>query len=204
MEKNFTVIKLKKMETVQKAKKTNAAQLKAGDFLSEIQYYQVENIVRMNAMSTGVKVKNERGFSFTIDGDIIEEGAYTASQFNETVEVTRTELIEKFGQVWNTVFTVSFHKQPDAKSINEAIESTNKGRILPIAEMKKLIKEAFKGEERILTGYLVRTETGFGRSTVVDLALERGNAEYDNRLRQVDHRTLNWLIYKNVKYVVKK
>lgn len=38
-----------------------------------------------------------------------------------------------------------------------------------------------------------------GRSTVIDL-----NVETENKFRQVDHRTIDWLIIKNVKYVLKK
>lgn len=184
--------------------KSNFLALKPGEVLSETQYYTVVKVHDFGLQST-VVVRNERGFEFSIGKNIVEEGIYSASQFNETVEVTRTELIDIFRKVGDTVFTVCFNKQPAAEDINAAIESTNKGKILPIKEMKKIIKEAFKGEERILTGYLVSTETGFGRSMVIDLALERGdNPNWDARLRQVDHRTLNWIISKNVKYVVKK
>ena len=67
-----------------------------------------------------------------------------------------------------------------------------------------MVKEAYKGENRTLIGYLKHTETGFGRSSVIDLEQERGdNPDWDARTRQVDHRTLNWLISKNVKYIVK-
>lgn len=169
------------------------------NYLSETQYYKV---VGKNPQS--IQVVNERGLSFSIGNNIVSEGIFSADQFLTEEKVTRTELIEIFSKVGNTIFTVNFNKQPTASQINEAIESTNKGKILPIKDMKKLIKEAFKGEERTLVGYLINTETGFGRSTVIDLEADKGsNPEYDGRLRQVDHRTLNWLIYKNVKYIVK-
>lgn len=174
-------------------------EIKVGDYLSEIQYYKVTD---KNPMA--LIIKNERGFQFSVSNAIVEEGMYSSNQALTEEKVTRTELIEIFSKVGNTIFSVNFNKQPTASDINEAIESTNKGKILPIKEMKSLIKEAFKGQERTLTGYLVRTETGFGRSTVIDIEQERGsNPEYDGRLRQVDHRSLNWLIHKNVKYIVK-
>ena len=181
-------------------KKSEFTVLKKGDFLSEIQYYKVVDIV-----GGTVQVENERGFKFAVSSGIVEEGMFSANQFTEEVSLTRTELIEQLGKVGNTIFTVNFNKLPTADTINEAIESLNNGKILPIKEMKKKVKEAFKGEERTLIGYLVNTETGFGRSTVIDMEQSRGdNPEWDARLRQVDHRTINWLIHKNTKYIIKK
>lgn len=54
------------------------------------------------------------------------------------------------------------------------------------------------GSERVLKGRLIKSEPLLGRSMVEDLE-EIGV----NRLRQVDHRTINWLIVDCVKYVVK-
>lgn len=176
-----------------------------GDKLSETQYYTVIDVIR----NSTIRVKNERGMEFNISNAIVEEGMYSANQYitdsEHEIQVNRTELIEIFRKVGDTVFTVCFNKQPDADTINDAIESLNKGKILPISEMKKKVKEAFKGEVRVLTGYLIATETGFGRSMAIDLSLERGtNPNWDARIRQVDHRSLNWLIWKNFKYTVKK
>jgi hypothetical protein len=180
--------------------KCDVSKVKEGDFLSEIQYYRVKS----HSGGLPVVVVNERGYQFGIAESILAEGSFSANQFTETVQVTRTELIERFGSVGNTVFSVNFNKQPKVSDINDAIESANKGKILPIKDIKKLVKEAYKGEERTLVGYLVQTETGFGRSTVIDLEAEKGDKpDWDGRLRQVDHRTLNWLIFQNVKYVVK-
>jgi len=47
--------------------------------------------------------------------------------------------------------------------------------------------------------HLVETQNMLGRSTVIDL-----NAKTENKFKQVDHRTIDWLIIKNVKYVLKK
>lgn len=55
------------------------------------------------------------------------------------------------------------------------------------------------GENRTLTGYLISTEPKMGRSQVIDLEIVTGHAE-----RLVDHRTLNWLISKGIKYELKK
>jgi hypothetical protein len=54
------------------------------------------------------------------------------------------------------------------------------------------------GNERTLRGRLIRPEPLLGRSMVEDL-----DEATSNKLRQVDHRTINWLIVEGVKYVVK-
>lgn len=52
--------------------------------------------------------------------------------------------------------------------------------------------------ERVLRGRLVRPEPLLGRSMVEDLDLTT-----KDKMRQVDHRTINWLIVDGVKYLVK-
>ena len=53
------------------------------------------------------------------------------------------------------------------------------------------------GQERVLRGRLIRPEPLLGRSMVEDLDLNE-----EHRIRQVDHRTLKWLIVNNIKYIV--
>jgi len=47
--------------------------------------------------------------------------------------------------------------------------------------------------------HLIKAESGLGRSTVIDLS-----SKHENKFRQVDHRTIEHIILKNVKYVLKK
>ena len=49
----------------------------------------------------------------------------------------------------------------------------------------------------MITGYLAQHETDLGRSLIIDL-----NAK--NMYKQVDHRTINWIVFKNVKYSLGK
>lgn len=58
--------------------------------------------------------------------------------------------------------------------------------------------EKADGSERVLRGRLVGAEPLLGRSMVEDL-----DVADKNRLRQVDHRTINWLVVDGVKYIVK-
>lgn len=54
------------------------------------------------------------------------------------------------------------------------------------------------GTERTLKGRLVKPEPLLGRSVVEDL-----ETKDTSRVRQVDHRTINFLIVEGVKYIVK-
>lgn len=46
---------------------------------------------------------------------------------------------------------------------------------------------------------MINCDGGLGRSTVIDLT-----AKGDNKFRQVDHRTIDYIIIRNKKYVLKK
>lgn len=65
--------------------------------------------------------------------------------------------------------------------------------------IKKLSKDVVEGESVEITGHLVSSDNNLGRSLVIDL-----NAPMNNNFRQVDHRTIEYLIYKNVKYSLGK
>lgn len=57
------------------------------------------------------------------------------------------------------------------------------------------------GSERVMRGRYVSHEVLMGRSQIEDLDLD---GDITKRLRQVDHRTIKWLIVDGVKYEVKK
>jgi len=56
------------------------------------------------------------------------------------------------------------------------------------------------GTNRTIRARLVSSEHLMGRSMVEDLDIDI----YNSRLRQVDHRTINWLIVDGIKYTAKK
>ena len=65
------------------------------------------------------------------------------------------------------------------------------------AAAKALAKELLTGQEKTLHAFLLgKSEKHLGRSLVRDLPTQG--------FRQVDHRTLKWLIIDNVKYLVNK
>lgn len=181
--------------------RVNPEQLQVGEYLSEVQYYKIVAVAQKT-----VTLVNERGFEFKVSKGIIAEGMYSASQYNTEKQVTRTEICEELEQVGNHIFTVNFHKQVKEKNVREKLlnainlendSSLSKAEITKT--FKKVSKSLLQGEERTLIGYLLKVEPKVGRSTVIDLELPTDKY----RIRQVDHRTINWLIIKNVKYLVK-
>lgn len=178
--------------------KTDFSKLKVGSRLSETQYYEVIEIKKIS-LAGAVKVCNERGFEFHISEKIVEEGMYSADQYNQELPCSKTEAIEVLINAKDCIFTVSFNKMPDEKTVADTLVKNAAMITGDSKALKKFAKDVVKGEERILTGYLLSTEPHFGRSTVVDLSIPKEQ----NRVRQVDHRNINFIIYQNKKYICK-
>jgi len=109
-------------------------------------------------------------------------------------------------------FTVQGSELSDSVNSADSFETTEKVGITKIVEIFESVREnvfsvTFEkkdGSPRKLRGYMVKRETGMGRSMVIDLDLDKKeHPTYDNRLRQVDHRTISELIVDGVRYVVK-
>lgn len=180
-------------------KKCKFDQIKVGDYLSETQYYEVFSV-----SDKEIAVRNARGLEMDVDRGIVEEGMYTCNQFAEEVKVSRTEMCEILEKVGDAVFTVNFNKQVKDKEVTDAImktlleeEEVDEAQLSKL--VKKSVKDALKGQERTLIGFLIQSEPKMGRSQVVDLQIPEGKSG----VRLVDHRTMNWLIVKNVKYSLK-
>ena len=191
--------KKKKTEEKEQPERLNFTEIKKGQYLSETQYYKVLKVYKNKLL-----LSNEREYEIEVERSVIEEGMFSASQYDEELKITRTEMSELLENAGDSVFTVNFYKQPKEKEINQEILNAIKDQSLQtdekalVKKIKKAVKKAIKGEERILIGYLVHEEAKMGRSQVIDL-----EAKGDHRLRLVDHRSLNWLILKNKKYIIK-
>jgi hypothetical protein len=95
----------------------------------------------------------------------------------------------------DTIFKVSFHKKLDQKVIESKIKEIKYEDIKKGQNMKQITKNLIEGELVEITGHLLESENNLGRSLVTDL-----NAPKDNNFRYVDHRTIEYIIFKNVKY----
>ena len=136
----------------------------------------VSRISFMQVTSMGLNdmigVTNEDGFSWGISPGIIEEECYSTNVDSEE-KLPKTAIAEILMSAKDAIIEVCFDKA--------------------------------NGEERVLTGYVIGAEPVLGRTIAIDITIPkkmRTTKEWDERQRQVDHRTLKWLVYKNVKYIV--
>lgn len=112
--------------------------------------------------------------------------------------MTRTNLVEILIHAAETVFTVTFRCKVTPEDIQEALSTVKSDKDLKDRQ-KELAKTITEGRLTTITGFLVKSEEKLGRSTIIDLS-----QPYGKGWRQVDHRTIDEIIIKNVKYTLKK
>lgn len=104
-----------------------------------------------------------------------------------------TKVAEALNSANSKAFTVCFNTKIDEKT---ATDKLTNAKADDFKNPKALAKDLLTGKETTIVGRLSNSDNKLGRSLVVDL-MQKG-------YRQVDHRTINWLIINNVKYTVKK
>ena len=156
-------------------------------------------VVGMKFSGQYVKVKNEDGFEWDIAGNIIAKECYS-THVDEEKKISKTAIAEMLMHARDAVVVVNFNKQASADTVHAKLTDADGKKIT-----KKLLGSLLKGEERTMTGYVIGAEPVLGRSILLDLEKEKtvDAKGWDSRQRQVDHRTINWIVYKNVKYTVK-
>lgn len=187
--KNSKVIK-----KADKSTKWTHSKVKDNDFFSEIQYMKVINIY-----GDAVFLANSDGKTLGIEKKVLQYDAFSANHFEKEVTCNMTELSEILQSARDTIFTVEFKKQADATLISSRLAGKTASEVKDLAMTKDFAKGIVEGESCVLTGHLVKSEQHMGRSLVIDL-----NAPAGFNFRQVDHRTIQFIILKNVKYSLGK
>lgn len=176
--------------------------LKKGEVLSETQYYTVEKI-----SGNRVQLINDHGESIVVDNKYVDKCLTSATQYEETKTVTKTEAAALFLGMTSVAMTVNFNKQVKevdvVKEIQEAYEGSTPKEFT--TKLKKSVKSALEGVERTMIGRHYGHVNELGRVNFIDMMEKKDSSkkEYDVRTRQVDPRTINWLVCRNIKYVVK-
>ena len=170
----------------------NPKKLEPEQFFSCISYLKVSDID-----GNKVTVTNQHGGGWLISKDILVRDMWSADHFNQVIKCGMTDLSEILETCGDTIFKVKFKKKVDAKSIEEKLSSIKPASIKKDDLLKKLAKELVEGEECELVGHLIESDNNLGRSVIVDV-----KANAPNNVKQVDHRTIEWIIFKNVKYSI--
>lgn len=134
----------------------------------------------------------------TMSRDILEHEMNSGKLFDKTESLTRTEIVNLMTNARECAFTVVFHKLIDDTYVKEVIAEASKDTFSNPAKLKALSKQLTHGKEVEMTCFITSSEGKLGRSKVIDL-----NAPWHMNYRQVDHRTVQSLVLRNVKYVVK-
>lgn len=181
--------------------------LKVGEKLSETQFYSVVKIA-----GDKVQIKNDGGADIVVDKNYVENCLTSASQFTSEETITRTEAAAKFIASAGVGMTVNFNtqvKEKDAIDQLGQIYPNKGGKMLSEADYKTKVKDIISsvitGKERTMVGRHYGSVNEFGRVSFVDMEITKDDTktDYDSRTRQVDPRTINWMIIRDVKYKTK-
>jgi hypothetical protein len=156
--------------------KVRPEKVKAGDLMALVHFVRVREVAPEGASMRvhDLDFGASRG-DINVNGRSLIENAFSADQYEEERRVTMTRAAEVLVASHNRPLTVCFVKQGSKK--------TGEGA----------------GEERVLRGRLVEANGLLGRSLCEDLDLPEGQS----RLREVDHRTIKYLVVDGIRYVVK-
>ena len=165
-------------------------QLAVGQNFSCISYLHVDNIE-----GDKITVKNHLGGAWFISKDLLVRDCWSADHFETEVKCSMTELSGILDCCRDTVFKVSFKKKIDQSHVEDVLSSMKMAELKNDAKLKPIIKGMIEGESCEITGHLIDVDNHLGRSVVVDL-----NAKAPHNIKQVDHRTIDYVILRNVKY----
>ena len=97
-----------------------------------------------------------------------------------------------------TVMTVGFRKKIDDAYVKDILSKVTAAQFNDAKQKKALAKDLVTGKQTELSCHLLTCEGKLGRSTVIDV-----NSPAHMAFRQVDHRTIDSMVFKNTKYTVK-
>lgn len=112
--------------------------------------------------------------------------------------------------------TVAFYKKDKKKpvkqykaEINEVVDKFKNAKVSEIEDIvvnliNNPVKETIPGELRVMRGRHYRQINDLGRVQFVDMEVEKKEGTYDARLKQVDPRTIQYIIVNGIKHSLKK
>lgn len=187
--------------------------VKKGTILSETSFFKVEE-VKPDGM---IVVKDDYGNEVKIGQAYVDKVLVSADFFDKEEQRTMTDLADILIKNPRTAMTVAFYKKDVNKTkkayeseLNAVIDRIQKANI---SEIQTLLKEAFenpvskviKGDLRVIKGRHYGHIDDLGRVHFIDMELDKDpKREDDSRSRQVDTRSIAYIILNGTKYNLKK
>lgn len=187
--------KKKLLNEFKKADKLIPAQdtvLKVGQWLSCPDYMKVSYV---DGNKVYVELPNKKKQYIT--NEYLNQ-MYSSVHYEEVIELTRTEVVEKLISAKDKVFTAVFHKKLDPMFVFEKMQESDKSSFRNDKELSQLTKSVTSGDICVITGRLNNSRQHLGRTLVIDF-----NATTNSQIRSIDHRTIECLIIDKKKYVTK-
>ena len=186
-------------------------QIKKGSVLSETSFYVVKEV-----KPSEIIVKDEFDNEIKIGKPYVEKVLNCADYFETEEKKTMTELAEIFISSPRIAMTIAFYKK-DTPKTKKAYEAEKASKVTEIqnaslANAAKLIEDLIEnpiskvipGELRVMRGRHYGHVDELGRVHFIDMELPKeAGKDYDTRKREVDPRTIQWLIVNKVKYTLK-
>lgn len=147
-----------------------------------------------------VDLINQHGESLAISKKILEKDSFSADHFKQEVTCNMTELVGILQSAKDSIFKVSFRCKLTDKLVFSKLETISYADIKKDSELNKISKELLQGNLVEIVGHLVDNDNKFGRTLVIDLNAPKGESAF----RQIDHRTIEFIILRNVKYTLGK
>ncbi len=165
------------------------SKLAIGNMFSMTTYCQVQGFE-----GDVVRVKDHTGKEFIISKEILEYEMDSGNHFDLKEKMCRTKIIEVLENVKDKVFKIGFKKKRKEKEVHAMLMELEQETIDDDKKIKKFAKNIIEGEDKVVVGHLVNQEAKMGRSLILDLDAK------GVPLKQVDHRTIKFLIVDNNKY----
>lgn len=195
---------------------TKVKTLKTGSILSETSFFVVKKV---NVKD--ITVIDDLGNELTIGNPYVEAVLNSADYAEKEEKKTMTELAELFINSARIAMTVAFFKKDTAKTqkaykaeVESAIEKVTNAKVSDVPGLlRDLIENPLSkvtpGDLRVMKGRHNGFVDELGRIHFIDMELPKEIKEtkegvkYDTRKREVDPRTIQYLIINGTKYSLK-
>lgn len=187
-----------------------SANLKVGSILSETSFFKVKKI-----NTNDITVIDDFDNELTIGRPYVEKILNSADLFELEEKKTITELADLFINSPRIAMTVAFYKKDVAKTKKafeaekqEAISKIQNAKVSDIPSLlnnliENPLSKNIPGELRVMKGRHYGEIDELGRIKFIDMEISKGTSGTDSRVRQVDPRTIQYIIVNNIKYSLK-